>query len=276
MAASEHTLGTSRGQRKAAAKTDERERKRIAGDPREDSGSKRHRRDERAATARTPAAPAGPQQQQAWQQLDGLDEADLAGAWAADTPGLQQSIRQQLTPAAVAAAARPAVQLPEAAVSLGILDRNEDMEAVPSYVSEDEGNAEVAQHLPRLQHLSELLTTPEKFGALVDREQHSDETLEEMRLLAIRGKSGELWFGRLVALVQTGARQADSSQWAYVRWLEQAGPTTARKALEMLLPFYDLIPLGDIIEPVFLQHDRSSSADDEQKVRWYYNHFVRG
>lgn len=55
-----------------------------------------------------------------------------------------------------------------------------------------------------------------------------------MRLLAIRGKSGELWFGRLVALVQTGARQADSSQWAYVRWLEQAGPTTARKALEMV------------------------------------------
>lgn len=54
------------------------------------------------------------------------------------------------------------MQLPEAAVSLGILDRNEDMEAVPSYVSEDEGNAEVAQHLPRLQHLSELLTTPEK------------------------------------------------------------------------------------------------------------------
>lgn len=52
------------------------------------------------------------------------------------------------------------------------------------------GSAHNPHHLvltsPPLAHALRYCAVYLKFGALVDREQHSDETLEEMRLLAIR------------------------------------------------------------------------------------------
>ena len=42
------------------------------------------------------------------------------------------------------------------------------------------------------------------------------------------------------------------------------------------MPYTDLVPLDDIIEPVFLQRDTSTSANSLRGQHYFYNHFVWG
>ena len=81
--------------------------------------------------------------------------------------------------------------------------------------------------------------------------------------------------------------------WAFVRWLEDAPQTSRTAALGMTrlrwsyhqrlppgaapgartqrLPWYDLVHLGDIIEPVCLQPDCTAEPGEG----FFYNHNVR-
>ena len=109
-----------------------------------------------------------------------------------------------------------------------------------------------------------------------------------------RGQHGVTWFGQLVALVDTASSSASrvtANQWAFVRWLTNAPESGASKLLQMtrlrwcshsrrppgggprqLMPYYDLVPLADIIDPVCLVPDETGAGSEGH---FFYNHFVR-
>lgn len=110
-----------------------------------------------------------------------------------------------------------------------------------------------------------------------------------MSPLQRRAQNGELWFGRVVAFVSTPySAAAEATEWAFVRWFEEAphvaGVTDVTglarlrwcthmrrvgNGPEQLCPFYDLVALRAVIEPVFLQPDPTAEN------HFFYNHFVR-
>eukprot|EP00887_Chlorella_sp_A99_P006002 scaffold27.g6002.t1 len=102
--------------------------------------------------------------------------------------------------------------------------------------------------------------------------------------VSVSSKDGEaIWFGQLVAFVVVRGAPAHQQDWAFVRWFEGAAVTPASRSLRMtrlrwcnhdhgsrLMPFYDLVPLADVREPVFIQPDPVHAG------YFHYNHFVRG
>jgi hypothetical protein len=109
-----------------------------------------------------------------------------------------------------------------------------------------------------------------------------------------RSAAGGLWFGQLVALVDTAASHAaraedGSNLWAFVRWLENAPETRASRLLRLtrlrwcdhsrrlggrreVVPYYDLVQLAAIAGPVCIVPDESPAASEGH---FFYNHFVR-
>lgn len=105
-----------------------------------------------------------------------------------------------------------------------------------------------------------------------------------------RSKDGDIWFGRVVAFVRTPydpAVEQGTTEWAYVRWFEQAPHTSITRLTRMarlrwslhmqsvgsgpeeLSPWYDLVRLRAVIEPVFLQ------PDPTEDCHFFFNHHVR-
>lgn len=109
-----------------------------------------------------------------------------------------------------------------------------------------------------------------------------------------RSEAGGLWFGKLVALVNTaaspGARAAEGSNlWAFVRWLKNAAETRDSRLLGMTrlcwcehsrridgrretVPYYDLVQLAAIVGPVCIVPDETPAGSEGV---FFYNHFVR-
>ena len=118
-----------------------------------------------------------------------------------------------------------------------------------------------------------------------------------------RSGNGDLWFGQLVALVDTSrnldtrAAAPDAYQWAYLRWFQNAPETKASRLLGMTrlgwathrrpppgggrgrveMPYHDLVPCADIVDPVFLQPDvpLSATLPAGEPEFFFYNHRVR-
>ena len=110
-----------------------------------------------------------------------------------------------------------------------------------------------------------------------------------------RSGAGGLWFGQLVALVDTAASHAaraedGSNLWAFVRWLENAPETRGSRLLGMtrlrwcshsrrcgdgrreMAPYYDLVQLAAIAGPISIVPDETPGASGGH---FFYNHFVR-
>lgn len=96
-----------------------------------------------------------------------------------------------------------------------------------------------------------------------------------------------MWIGQLVAFVVTRRNTGLKDEWAFVRWFEEAPHSELTSRLDMTrlrwckhdrqvaggrsirTDYYDLVPVKDIIEPVFIQPDPTSPG------LFFFNHHVR-
>lgn len=97
-----------------------------------------------------------------------------------------------------------------------------------------------------------------------------------------------MWIGRVEAFLSFKGH----GNWAFVRWFEEAPQSQRTAPLGLMrlrwcyhertvpgtsrrgqVPFYDLVQLSHVVEPVFVQEDRSLRG--EASAHFFYNHRVR-